>query len=184
MFKLFSALDAAIQRHVDATAFFFMRTYDVGKSKVRVALHLILVSTWIMRSIGPMAAQTSRGEQTIAWICTSMFLGMTVAGYRLDRIAESSKMALSPVDAYLMTRGTFLKTIMCLLLATEVVPFLIEGAPQSSRTLAFMQMVSWVPMMTLIYFGATPPTPPPEEERETARNQALVPVPIPTRNRR
>lgn len=169
------AFDAAVQRHVDATAHGLMRAFDVTKSVIRFGNMQLLALVLLTRCISA-ASRGRREEAALVAIFGIFAVTMGAAMLRVDRMAESARHALSPLDAFFMRHGAFLKIVMALMLANQVLALAYPATFEQDRNDTFMKLLSWVPMMTFVYLAATPSKPPPKEARE--RDLVLVPIPV------
>lgn len=171
-----NSLDAAIQRHVDETAFFFMRRFNVGKGHIRLGLHGILADTWLLPALVLPDRIYTPSSRLLNYMMVGMLLIISVRSFQIDEATDKAKLPISPSDAWMMARGGFFKTLM-----TAVLIMMISGLASQDKQAqehAFMQLVAWLPLMINIYFCATPRMPPPEEQRETTKEPVPFPFPV------
>lgn len=180
------ALDDAIQRHVDATAFFFMRTFGVRKATLRLANSFAFALILLFDSLLPESYGVTSTDKMVGLLVGVGVLFAAARYFRTDVAAESVANVLSPVDAYLMMSGPLLKRIMAVAFAMNIYVFF---TPEENVVLThyhfhrLLLLLSWLFALIYIYLSATPSQAPHEEARETAGNHDLVPVPVRSRYR-
>lgn len=178
MVAIIKALDAATQRHVDETAHGLMRTFDITKATVRFSVMQFTALTVLARCIYAYRSPMHASQVPIIAILGVCLVMVSGRLYRIDRATETSRNAMSYIDAFLMRHGAFLKTIMLLMLVNQIASLLAPEFFKQERLMTLLSLISWIPEMAFIYLGATSPTPPPQQQRMEFRERELVPIPI------
>lgn len=176
--SLFVLLDGAVQRAVDAGAFFLMCRLRCGKALIRYALTALMITAFAAEFYWKILP--SGKPDIMLLVIVGLLLLSQHAVFLLDNAAEESD-AASPMDMAMENFLPILKGIAWLIIIVKPIIYFAAiwvRLAEYEKAAHVADCIAYVVNLILLYLVRTPKTPPPAKERKTV----LVPVPVRNEN--